>query len=129
VIFCSVPAASAITEDLQGAAGYLAAHVKRGDEIALPDHSVAAGIDYYLQHDHTTLARWPQLQDQRYIERFDLDQSSQVIARAPKNVWLVNDGFTTGTETFLFELWLNHYELVRTMDFTGVQVVHLRRKD
>ena len=79
----------------------------------MPDHSLAAGIDYYLQREHATLASWPQLTGQRYIERFDLNLSPQIIARAPSNVWLANDGFANGTQKFLTELMHNGYVTFR----------------
>ena len=126
-IACSVPAARAITEDLRSASAYLLTNVKPRDEIALPDHSLAAGIDYYLQREHATLASWPQLTGQRYIERFDLNLSPQIIARAPSNVWLANDGFANGTQKFLTELMHNGYVDIQTEQFAGVQIVHLRR--
>jgi mannosyltransferase len=127
IIACSVPAARAVTEDLRGASRYLVVHVKPGDEIALPDHSIAAGINYYLHREHATLASWPQLTGQHYIERFDLSQSPQMFATAPSDIWLADDGFATGTEKFLTELGDNGYVEVTSEQFTGVQVVHLRR--
>ena len=46
-----VSSASALQEDLQGTARYVALHAQSGDVIALPDHAITAAIGYYLASD------------------------------------------------------------------------------
>ena len=68
-----VSSASALQEDLQGPARYVAQHVQGGDVIALPDHAVTAAVDYYLANDGQHVPLWPQLGvRQRYVEGSDL---------------------------------------------------------
>ena len=47
----AVGSASALQEDLQSPARYVAQHAQKGDVIALPDHAITSVIDYYLASD------------------------------------------------------------------------------
>lgn len=129
---CSVPAAQAFYQNLQLAARYLAVHVGQDGVSALPNHSVTAAIDYYLRADHETVRAWPQLtvQQQPYIEGFDLRQDRQALSSAPSNVWLVDDG-SVGTGGFVSMLTRNGYVRSSTTRFvvgpSAVLVVHFRR--
>ena len=93
-------AASAVQEDLQGPAQYVAQHVQNGDVIALPDHAITSAIDYYLARDDRLIPLWPQLGvRQRYVEGFDL--SLHPPDRLPNRVWLVEDGSVPGVTRFV----------------------------
>jgi len=128
VIFgSSVPAAQEVAENLRGAAQYVVGHVGPGGDVALPDHSLTAGIDYYIRADHETVATWPQLAAQPYIEGLDLKLDRQTLSRAPNDVWLVDDGSVTGTSAFIRALEHSGYVRSDTTRLIGVQVVHFRR--
>jgi hypothetical protein len=127
IFWCSVPAAQQVSENLRGAARYVAVHVGRGSEVALPDHSLTAGIDFYLRSDHETVATWPQLAAQPYIEGLDLKQDRRTLSRAPNDVWLVDDGSVTGTSAFVRVLGQAGYVRSDTTHLVGVAVVHFRR--
>jgi 4-amino-4-deoxy-L-arabinose transferase-like glycosyltransferase len=92
-----VGSASALQEDLNSPAQYLARNAQAGDAIAVPDHALTSAIDYYLARDHRLLPLWPQLGvRQRYIEGFDLILHPSG-SRPPRRVWLVADGSVSVT--------------------------------
>ena len=123
----SVPAAQNVPENLREAAQYLALHVGPGGAAALPDHSLTAAIDYYLREDHKTVASWPQLAVQPYIEGLDLRQDRKTLKRTPNDIWLVDDGSVTGTPAFIRLLTHDGYIRTDTTHFVRVDVVHFRR--
>ena len=93
--------ASALQEDLQGTARYVAQHVQSGDVIALPDHAITAAIDYYLPSDGRHVPLWPQLGvRQRYVEGFDLILHPSSTSALPRRVWVVTGGSGTGIDHF-----------------------------
>ena len=123
----AVSAATSVQENLSGVAQYLAVHVGSDGQIALPDHSLTAAIDYYLRRDHKPVATWPQLTEQPFIEGFDLRQDHQTLANAPNNVWLVDDGTVAGTSGFIVLLARRGYVRSDIVHFFGVKAVHFRR--
>ena len=129
VIFaCSIPTAQGVSENIKGAAQYLAVHVGPSDETAFPDRSLTAGITYYLRVDDKTVASWPQLTEQQpQIEECDLRQDGQTLASASNDVWLVDDGSVPGTPEFIATLKHKGYVQTSTKSFVGIQVIRLVR--
>ena len=116
-----VSSASALQEDLQGTARYVARHAQKGDVIALPDHAIAAAVGYYLASDNRHVPLWPQLGvRQRYVEGFDLSPDPSSISRFPRRVWVVTGGNGAGIEYFERTLAYDGYALSKERQFTGV---------
>jgi uncharacterized membrane protein len=124
-----VSSASALQEDLQGTARYVAQHAQKGDVIALPDHAITAAIGYYLASDHRHVLLWPQLGvRQRYVEGFDLSPDPSSISRFPRRVWVVTGGNGAGIEHFERTLAYDGYALSKENQFTGVSLYRLARR-
>jgi mannosyltransferase len=123
----SVTAGSSQWENLRGAATYIEGNAEPTSEISLPDHSITTGIEYYFDHAHSTLRLWPQLSVQPYIEGLDLRDGAGAFARAPRDVWLVDDGSVQQLKGFLSALRRHGYVRVSTWPLKGVTVIHLRR--
>jgi len=116
-----VSSASALQEDLQGAASYVAQHAQSGDVIALPDHAVTAATGYYLANDNRYVPLWPQLGvRQRYVEGFDLSPDPSSVSRFPRRVWVMSGGSGAGIEHFDTTLAEDGYALSQQKQFTGV---------
>ena len=121
-------AASALQEDLQGTAKYIALNAKPTDQIALPDHALTFAITYYLAKDKSLVPLWPQTGvQQRFVEGFDLLPGRQNV-NSGKGVWLVTDGSVPGVVQFQKMLQLDHYSLVRQVQFTGVTLLLYQKK-
>lgn len=119
-----VSSASALQEDLQGPARYVAQHAEGGDVIALPDHAITAAIGYYLASDGRHVPLWPQLGvRQRYVEGFDLSLHPSSTSPLPPRVWLVTGGNGAGLEQFERTLSRDGYVLSRHKQFTGVTLL------
>jgi hypothetical protein len=115
-----VSSASALQEDLQGTAHYVAQHVQGGDVIALPDHAVTAAIDYYLASDGQHVPLWPQLGvRQRYVEGSDLLLNPSSSSPLPRRVWVVSGGGGNGIEHFEKILSNDGYVQSQQRRFTG----------
>ena len=113
-----VNSASALQEDLQGPARYIAQHANRGDVVALPDHAITSGVEYYWANDRQRIALWPQLGvRQRYVEGFDL--SLHPSGGLPHRVWLVSDFSVPGVTHFEMVLKREGYLLVNVKEFDG----------
>ncbi len=113
--------ASALQEDLQGSANYVAQHARSGDVIALPDHAITAAIGYYLASDDRHVPLWPQLGvRQRFVEGFDLSADPSSVSRFPRRVWVVSGGSGAGIEHFERTLAEDGYALSKKKQFTGV---------
>jgi Protein of unknown function (DUF2723) len=116
-----VSSASALQEDLQGSARYVAQHAQSGDVIALPDHAITAAIGYYLASYNRPVPLWPQLGvRQRYVEGFDLSPDPSSVSRFPRRVWVVTGGTGAGIEHFEGTLADDGYALSKERRFTGV---------
>ena len=124
----AVPAAGSVIDDLQGAAQFLAVHVRGAGDVAITDHAMTAAIDYYFQKDHAKVAAWPQLPDQRYISGFDLEQNAATVSRAPATVWLVDNSGIAGTGQFIALLRRHGYARAGTRNFVGCSVVRFYRR-
>ncbi len=116
--------ASAIQEDLQGTAGYVALHAHPTDRIALPDHALTTAIGYYLARDKRLVPLWPQTGvRQRYVEGFDLLSDRATAGPGSPRVWLVTDGSVPGVAQFQRMLLQDHYSLLKQVHFTGVTLL------
>jgi len=115
--------ASALQEDLQGTAGYVAMHAYPTDQIAVPDHALTSAIGYYLAREKRLVPLWPQTGVwQRYVEGLDLVSDRATANPAPR-VWLVTDGSVPGVAQFQKRLRLDHYSLLKQVHFTGVTLL------
>ena len=116
--FGYVDAASALQEDLQTPAQYIAQHREKGDVIALPDHAITSAVEYYLARDDSHIPLWSQVGvRQRYVEGFDL--SLQPSGGLPRRVWLVADGSVSGVTRFERALEQNGYVVAGYKQFNG----------
>lgn len=116
--------ASALQEDLHGAASYAATNVQNGDVIALPDHAITSAIDYYLASDNRRMPLWPQTGvRQQYVEGFDLSLTPYSTSDLPRRVWLVDDGSVPGVERFEAVLGYLGYADSEEKQFTGVTLL------
>ncbi len=116
--------ASALQEDLHGAASYAATNEQNGDVIALPDHAITSAIDYYLASDNRRMSLWPQTGvRQQYVEGFDLSLTPYSTDNLPRRVWLVTDGSVPGVERFEAVLEYLGYALSEEHQFTGVTLL------
>ena len=116
--------ASALQEDLQGAARYVASNARSGDVVALPDHTITSAIDYYLAGDDRRLPLWPQTGvRQQYVEGLDLMLHPPTTGRVPYRVWLVTDGSVPGVVRFERQLKHDEYAPVEEQQFTGVTLL------
>jgi Bacterial Ig domain len=123
-----VSSASAIQEDLQGTARYVALHAQSGDAIALPDHAITAVVGYYLASDSRRVPLWPQLGvRQRYVEGMDLSPDPPSISPLPSRVWLVTGGSGAGIEQFQKNLADYGYVFSKQKQFTGVTLLLYHR--
>ena len=126
-IACTVPSARAVPEDLRQAAGYLVLHAGTGSMVALPDHSVTTGIEYYVTGDGREIRLWPQLAVQPRIEGLDLRTDDATVAGASEDVWLLDDQSTAGVGAFVTMLERSGYTRVGTANLPGLAIVHFRR--
>jgi hypothetical protein len=125
----SIAASREYVENIQAAAQYLVRHEGSSGAVALPDHSLTSGFDYYFAATHEAVREWPERGDQRYIEGLDLLDGPGVFSHAPVNVWLVNDG-SVRTTGFASQLKRNGYVAVGAQRFSGfgfLEVLHFRR--
>lgn len=98
--------------------------------MALPDHSIATGVDYYLKSQDATVSLWPTLTRQPFIEGFDLRLDRHTVSTAPSNVWLVDDGSVKGVNRFVAALVREGYVRRNVKLFPGVipiRVLHFAR--
>jgi mannosyltransferase len=112
-----------------GVAQYLHHQVGATGEIALPDHSVKASIEYYLHDSHESPRLWPENSSQLFIMSLDLRENQTAFISAEPNVWVVEDG-TTGLGAFLDNLTRHGYVLVGKRQFVKslvVTVAHYER--
>lgn len=115
-----VGSASALQEDLQGPARYVAQHAQSGDVIALPDHALTSAIGYYLEKDNRLVPLWPQLGvRQRYVEGFDLSSHPPSPGTFPRRLWLVWDGSVPGVVRWARTLERDGYVILRVKRFNG----------
>ena len=113
-----VGSASALQEDLQSPAQYIAQHRQKGDVVALPDHAITAAVEYYLTRDDSSIHFWPQTGvRQRYVEGLDL--SLHPSDGLPRRVWLVTDGSVSGVTHFEKVLERDGYVIVGYKQFDG----------
>jgi hypothetical protein len=123
--FGYVGAASALQEDLQSPALYIAQHREKGDAIALPDHAITSAVEYYLTRGDSRIPLWSQLGvRQRYVEGFDL--SLHPSAGLPRRVWLVADGSVPGVTRFERALGLDGYVIEDYKNFNGSILIMYR---
>lgn len=116
--------ASALQEDLHGAASFAATYERSGDVIALPDHAITSAVEYYLASDNRRMPLWPQTGvRQHYVEGFDLSLVPYAPGSLPRQVWLVTDGSVPGVEIFEKVLHYQGYALVEEQRFTGVTLL------
>ena len=105
-------------ENLQRVALYLRQRAGSRGEVALPDHSLYAGVGYYLSNGPRAVRLWPTT-SQPYVEGLDLLASPAALAHAPSVVWLVNDGSVAGVASFVSALHGAGYQLKRVVHFPG----------
>jgi Bacterial Ig domain len=116
--------ASALQEDLQSLARYVAQHAQSGDVIALPDHAITAAVDYYLASDKRHIPLWPQLGTrQPYVEGFDLSLHPPSTGGFPRRVWLVEDGSVPGVTRFEGSLYHYGYVPTEIKQFNGSRLL------
>jgi len=112
-------------------AQYLQVQVGHAGEIALPDHSVATSVEYYLDLHHESPRQWPEDRSDLSLMSLDLRETKFAFASAEPNVWVVEDK-VNGLHTFLDNLSRRGYALVGTRKFDGllvVKVAHYQRSD
>jgi mannosyltransferase len=120
-----VSSASALQEDLQSPAQYIAQHRQEGDVVALPDHALTSAISYYLERDGRPVPLWPQVGvRQRYVEGFDLLLNPS--GGLPPRVWLVSDGSVPGVTRFERRLESDGYVLSYYKVFLGSSLLMYR---
>jgi mannosyltransferase len=120
-----VSSASALQEDLQSPAQYIAQHRQEGDVVALPDHALTSTISYYLERDGRPVPLWPQVGvRQRYVEGFDLLLNPS--GGLPPRVWLVSDGSVPGVTRFERRLESDGYVLSYYKVFLGSSLLMYR---
>ncbi len=130
LIFNSIILSRTTTENIEGVTHYVALRAGSDSEVALPDHSLTTGVNYYLQSFHVSVSEWPQLLKQPFVEGFDLSVNRRTISTAPRNVWLVDDGSVLGTNRFVATLGRDGYVQRKVEFFSGVipiRVVHFVR--
>ncbi len=116
--------ASALQEDLESPARYVAQHVQSGDVIAIPDHAITSVVQYYMANDKRHIRLWPQLGvTQRYVEGFDLSLHPYSTADFPNRVWVVNDGSVPGVTRFERTLIQDGYAPEEYKQFNGPALV------
>jgi len=128
----SVAIASSTSEDLRGAAQYIARSASRTSEVAVPGHFLTTGVEYYLDRVNSTLRLWPQMSGQRFNDGLVLREGEGTFATAPNNVWLVDDGSIKGTNGFIASLKRHGYMRVTGKSFHGsadVTVIHFFRQN
>jgi uncharacterized membrane protein len=113
-------------ESLKGATEYIVRDADSTSAVALPDHAITAGVEYYLDRRDSPLRLWPQLSTQPYIEGLDLRQGASTFKTTPNNVWLVDDGSVRGTKGFILNLERHGFTRVKEVPFNGVNVLHFR---
>lgn len=123
----TVTTGQTIHEDFRAAAKYVAANLRPGDVVALPDHSITTAVNYYLKRDKLQLPHWPQLARQEQIEGLDLalDPGTE-LATLPSGVWLVEDGSTHGLSAFQESLVYQGYVLYQVQTYKEAQVLEYR---
>jgi mannosyltransferase len=120
-----VGSASALQEDLQGPAQYIAQHRQKGDVVALPDHAITSAVEYYLTRGDSPIPLWPQAGvRQRYVEGFDL--SLHPSGSLPRRVWLVADGSVPGVTHFERVLKSDGYVIANYKQFDGSTLLMYR---
>jgi mannosyltransferase len=120
-----VGSASALQEDLQSPAQYIAQHRQEGDVVALPDHAITSAVEYYLTRDNGSIPLWPQVGvRQRYVEGFDL--SLHPSGGLPPRVWLVTDGSVPRVTKFEKVLESDGYVITSFKQFDGSSLLMYR---
>jgi hypothetical protein len=125
----SIMTASSTYENYAGVARYLDQQVGAGGEIALPDHSVGASVEYYLFNGRESPRLWPETPSQLYLVTLDLRENQMTFNSAQPNVWVVEDE-TTGLGAFLDNLTRHGYVRIGTrqiVDLRTVTVAHYER--
>jgi len=125
----SIMTASSTYENYAGVARYLDQQVGAGGEIALPDHSVGASVEYYLFNGRESPRLWPETPSQLYLVTLDLRENQMTFNSAQPNVWVVEDE-TTGLGAFLDNLTRHGYVRIGTrqiVDLRTVTVAHYQR--
>jgi 4-amino-4-deoxy-L-arabinose transferase-like glycosyltransferase len=125
----SVAVSKAPLENLRGVAQYLMHSRGQASEVALPDHSLTTGLQYYFSRAHGALHMWPQVLDQSYIEGLDLRDNARAFMTARNSVWLVDDGSTKGENMFITELNRHGFVQVSSTSFYGPSVIHFQRQN
>lgn len=124
----SIDVSSASLENLKGAASEIMNEATPASDVALPDHSLTAGVEYYLRSAGSKLHLWPQLSEQPHIEGLDLRLSERTCRLAPDSVWLVSDGSVAGIQTFISRIERSGFVRVMSTSLGGVKVIHFMRK-
>jgi hypothetical protein len=122
----SIMIGSTAFENYASVARYLHHQVGANGEIALPDHSVGASVEYYLTDRHESRKLWPETPIQSYVMVLDLLENKMTFKSASPNVWVVEDG-TIGLDAFLVTLTRHGYAIVGAHQFVGLRtltVVH-----
>lgn len=125
----SMVIASSTFENYAGVARYLESQVGVSGEVALPDHSVGASVEYYLFNDAESPRLWPEAPSQLYITALALSENQVAFNSARPNVWVVEDE-TTGLGAFLDNLARHGYVIIGThlfVDIRTVTVAHYER--
>lgn len=125
----SIVIASSTFENYAGVARYLERQVGVNGEIALPDHSVGASVEYYLFNNRGSRRLWPETPSQLHIMALDLRENQVAINSARPNVWVVEDE-TTGLGAFLDNLTRHGYVIIGTRQFVDLRtmtVAHYER--
>ena len=125
----SIMIGSTAFENYAGVARYLENQVGVSGEIALPDHSVGTGVEYYLFNSRESPRLWPETPSQLYITALDLRENQVAFNSAQPNVWVVEDE-TTGLGAFLDNLTRHGYVIIGTrrfVDLRTVTVAHYKR--
>jgi len=122
-----VPGADQTTEHLDTTTRYVETRVVGDAELALPDHSLTTVVEYYLGRAHTQLQLWPQVAAQPAIEGLDLRTDRHAVAVGPPDVWLIDDGSTSGLGRWVDTLDAAGYVRVRTTVVGDVRVEHFHR--
>jgi uncharacterized membrane protein len=129
LVLNSVDVSKAPLENLKGAAQYIMRNDGRASEVALPDHSLTTGFQYYFTRADSPEQMWPQLLDQSFIEGLDLRDNARAFLSASNNVWLVDDGSTKGENRFISDLYTKGFVQVNSKSFYGPSVMHFRRRN
>ncbi len=109
-------------ENYRAVARYLVNHAGSTGEVALPDHSVQASVEYYLAKTQAGHRTWPTTPSQHYISVLDLRESRRAFSSGAANVWVVEDG-TTDLNRFLKNLTSHGYVVSGTHSISGLRTL------